>query len=298
MDKKIKTTVIGSYPVNIDNYQIMKSYFDQNIFSWNNYILRAVNDMIKAGIDIVSDGQTRDPFVNIFIRKLKGCRIRDRSEIIDKVEFNTPITIDDQRFVRNNLPENKQLIGLITGPYTLTKSCVDYFYNDEKQLSFDFAKALNNEALELQKYVDIISIDEPFFSIHMPEYSKDLIETLIKNIRVPVRLHACGDVSKIISDLIELPVDILSHEFKASPEIFKSFQEHETDKRICLGSVRSDNPKIESVDEIVNHIRYGIEVFGSKISQISPDCGLRLMPRDVAFQKLQNLVIAGEKVYG
>lgn len=298
MDDEVKTTVIGSYPVRIDNYQIMKSYFDQNIFSWNNIILSAVNDMIKAGIDIVSDGQTRDPFVNIFIRKLKGCRIRDRAEVIEKVEFISPITIDDQRFVRENIPENKQLIGLITGPYTLTKSCVDYFYNDEKQLSFDFADALNNEAIALQKYVDIISIDEPFFSICMPEYSKELIQNLIKNVKIPVRLHVCGDVSKIIPDLIELPVDILSHEFKASPGIFKSFQEYETNKEICLGSVRSDNPNVESVDEIVNHIKYGIEVFGNKISQISPDCGLRLIPPEVAFQKLQNLVIAGEKVYG
>ena len=69
-------------------------------------------------------------------------------------------------------------------------------------------------------------------------------------------------------------------------------------KNIFLGSVRSDNPRVESVDEIVEHINKGIDVFGDKISQIAPDCGQRMLPRDVALQKLKNLVKAGEEVYG
>ncbi len=41
-------------------------YFNQTELTWDKYIKNSVNDMIDAGIDIVSDGQTRDPFVNIF----------------------------------------------------------------------------------------------------------------------------------------------------------------------------------------------------------------------------------------
>ena len=41
-----------------------------------------------------------------------------------------------------------------------------------------------------------------------------------------------------------------------------------------------------------------IDIFGDKIIQISPDCGQRLLPRDVAFQKLKNLTKAGEKING
>ena len=83
--KNVKTAVIGSYPVVINNLELMREYFEQINSSWNKYIDSAVNDMIISGIDMISDGQTRDPFVNIFTRKLKGCRIRDRTEIIDKV---------------------------------------------------------------------------------------------------------------------------------------------------------------------------------------------------------------------
>jgi 5-methyltetrahydropteroyltriglutamate--homocysteine methyltransferase len=95
-----------------------------------------------------------------------------------------------------------------------------------------------------------------------------------------------------------MPVDILSHEFKASPKLFDVFKQYNITKNICLGSVRSDNSKVESINEIIEHIKKGIDVFGDKISQLAPDCGQRMLPKDVAFQKLKNLVKAGEEVYG
>jgi len=299
MEKKVKTTVIGSYPANVDTLEYMNCYFNQTTtVSWNKYIDLAVNDMVDAGIDIVSDGQTRDPFVTIFARKLKGCRVRDRPEIVDKVEFDGPITVDDQKYVKGLIPKDRELIGLLVGPYTLTKSCVDLFYNDEKELAFDFAYALKKEAKLLEEHVDIISVDEPFFSVSMPGYSKELIKIIVEDLSCPTRLHACGDVSKIVPDLLDLPVDILSHEFKVSPNLFDAFKEHNLSKKICLGSVRSDDAKVETVDEVVDHINRGIAVFGEQICQLAPDCGLRLLPRDVAVQKLKNLVKAGEVVYG
>ena len=296
--EKPKTTVIGSYPVETDTIEFMNNYFSQTDISWKKYIDTAVKDLVDSGIEIISDGQTRDPFVNIFTRKLKGCRIRNRTEIIGKIEYKGPITIEDQKYVKNIIPKDRKLIGLITGPFTLTKSCVDLYYNDEEKVAFDFAYALNNEAKLLQKIVDIISIDEPFFSMGVPKYGKDLIEIITGGLSCPTRLHSCGDVSKVVSDLLDMPVDILSHEFKATPKLFDSFNEFNVTKKICLGSVRSDNIRIEPVDEIINHIRKGIEVFGDKIVQLAPDCGLRMLPRNVAFQKLRNLVKAGEELYG
>ncbi len=298
MNKNVKTTVIGSYPAVLDNMVFMNDFFNQNESSWNKIIEYAVNDMVKAGVDIVSDGQTRDPFLIIFARKLKGCRVRDQIEVTDKVRYNGSITVDDQRYVKKILPKNKDLVGLIAGPYTLARSCVDMYYNDVEKLAFDFARALHEEAQQLQKHVDIISVDEPFFSVEMPDYAKDLINIITGDISCPTRLHICGDVSNIVSKIVEIPVDILSHEFKASPKLFNSFKDVSFPQQICLGSVRSDNQKVETIDEITEHIQKGINVFGDKICQLSPDCGLRNLPRDVAFQKLKNLVTAGEKIYG
>ena len=293
----VKTTVIGSYPIKIDNMDLIRSYFSQKNILWKNYIKTAVKDMVDAGIHIIADGQIRDPFVNIFTRKLKGCRVRERTEIIDKIEYKNQITINDQEYVKSLIPKDRLLLGLITGPYTLTKSSIDLFYNNEKEIAFDFAKALNKEARILQKKVDIISIDEPFFSMGIPEYGNDLIKTVKKGISGVTRLHCCGNVTDVIPQLLDLPIDILSCEFKAQPKLFDEFKKYNISKKICLGCVRSDRVEIENVEEVKNHIKRGIDVFGEKIEQLSPDCGLKMLPRDVAYQKLKNLVKAYECVY-
>ncbi len=296
MKKKLKTSVIGSYPICIDTGELINDYFFDNPISWTKYIDQAIHDMTTAGIDIVSDGQTRDPFVQLFTRKLKGCRIRNRTEIIGHVEYQDPITIKDQKYARHLLPRNTGLVGIITGPYTLTKSSIDFFYHDEKELCFDFAAALKNEASLLQKQVDLISVDEPCFSNELPEYAKELIRTITNGISCPTRLHVCGDVSRIIPQLVEMPVDILSHEFKALPHLLKSFNEYSCSRKMCVGAVRSDEVRVESVEEIVTHIKKAIAIFGENVVQIAPDCGQRLLPREIAFRKLQNLKLAGEIV--
>lgn len=294
MKQIVKTSVIGSYPINIDALELVNDYFSGKMSPWTKYIEQAVHDMVTAGINYVSDGQTRDPFIQLFTRKLRGCRIRDRSEIIGRIEYNNPITVEDQKYVRQLLPKNTGLVGILTGPYTLTKSSFDLFYNDEKELCFDFAIALRNEAALLQNYVDFISIDEPYFSNEFPEYANELIGTITKGLSCSTRLHVCGDVSRIIPQLVEMPVEILSHEFKASPHLFESFKEYTSSKKICVGSVRSDDMRIESVEEIVTHIKKAKTIFGKNVVQLAPDCGQKLLSREIAFQKLKNLSIAGE----
>ena len=48
----------------------------------------------------------------------------------------------------------------------------------------------------------------------------------------------------------------------------------------------------------MTHIKKGIDIFGNKITQLAPDCGQKMLPRDAAFQKLKNLVKAGEIING
>ncbi len=298
MKQKIKTSVIGSYPIPINTQDLMNDYFTEQLTSWSKYIEQAVHDMKTAGITYVSDGQTRDPFIQLFTRKLKGCRTRERTEIIGHVRYQAPITVTDQIFAKRLLPRHVRLIGVITGPYTLTKSSVDSFYHDEKELAFDFAHALRKEAELLAKHVDFISIDEPVFSNELPEYASELIQTITEGLSRPTRLHVCGDVSRIIPQLVDMPVDVLSHEFKASPHLFDVFVEYPCRKNICVGAVQSDDVRIESIEEIVTHVKKAITVFNGNVVQIAPDCGQRLLPRDIAFQKLKNLAAAGEILNG
>ena len=293
------TTVIGSYPLEINNHVLIQSYFEnQTIPSWNQYITQAVQDMIQAGITLISDGQTRDPFINIFARKLQGFQIRDRVTVIDKIQFTSSITASDLSFVRSFLPKNTKLLGLIVGPHTLSKSVANSYYSSDEDLAFDIAEALRLEALAIQPYVDMISIDEPFYANEFPSYAYDLISHIIRPIHCPTRLHACGDVSKIVPQLLDLPVNVLSHEFCASPGLYVPFKEHDDGKKqFCVGVVRSDQTIVESKNQIMAHIQKASDVFGSRLYQIAPDCGLRLLPRKIAYQKLSNIVEAVHEVY-
>jgi 5-methyltetrahydropteroyltriglutamate--homocysteine methyltransferase len=298
MKSTVKTSVIGSYPVSINPLELMQAYFMEQEISWQRYIDQATSEMLTAGIDIVSDGQTRDPFIQLFTRHLGGCRVRERTEIIGPIRYQGPITVVDQRYVRRSLPRHTGLVGMLTGPYTLAKSCVDVFYHDEKQLCFDLAAALRKEAEQLQKYVDVLSIDEPFFSQALPEYAAEMLNVITAHLSCPTRLHVCGDVSRIVPQLVELPVDILSHEFKASPHLFDEFRDYPCAKDMCIGSVRSDDTRVEPVEEIVSHVRRAYDIFGDHVVQLAPDCGQRLQPHDIAYQKLQHLTQAGAIIHG
>ena len=293
----LETTVIGSYPIAIDNNTLMDRYFKGETISWESPLNEAIQDFLTAGITMIADGQTRDPFITIFARKLEGCRIRSRPEVVDTIGYKEPITLEDLRFVKQQLPPGKKLVGLLVGPHTLSQSVVDLYYHDVKELTFAFAEALHKEAQQMQGLVDMISVDEPFFCMGIPDYAKDIISRAVSGVSVPVRLHACGDVTKVLPDLLELPVDVLSHEFKASPQIMDGFSEYHFSQNICLGCVRSDDSRVEPVEEIVEHIQRAQQVFGEHICQLAPDCGQRLLPRDVAFQKLQHMVLAGERIH-
>jgi len=292
-------TVIGSYPVDIQNQYLMKTYFDTLVQpSFQSHIASAVNEMVDAGVHLVSDGQTRDPFVTIFARGLKGCRIRDRPEIIDRITYAHSITCDDLRYVRSIIPKDTQLLGLIVGPHTFSETVSDLYYHDKEKVAFDAAEALSKEAKAIAPYVDMISVDEPYLSTFFPSYAPELIEIVVSQIDIPLRLHVCGDVSKIIAELLDMPVDILSHEFKATPSLFDCFKEYpEPNKKFCIGCVRSDNDTVETTEDIIHHIEKAYDVFGDSIAQLSPDCGLRLLPRDVAYEKLKRLRYAWERLF-
>ena len=299
MNQVPTVTVIGSYPVHIQNTTLMQPYWDTQITpSWKPYISEAVNDMVRAGVYLVSDGQTRDPFVTIFARGLQGCRIRDRPDVIDKIQFTHPITLDDLKYVRSIIPEDIKLLGLLVGPHTLSETVSDSYYHNKEKLAFDAAEALHEEACAIEPVVDMISIDEPHFSTSFPSYGIDLIEKVVDGLTIPLRLHACGDVSPVIPQLLDMPVDVLSHEFKATPELFDGFKEYpDSKKKFCIGCVRSDKDAVESVAEISQHIERAIDVFDDNIAQLAPDCGLRWLPQSVAFKKLKNLTTAWEKMF-
>ncbi len=76
------TTVVGSYPAPPKPPKSFGEKLSNFIGSYDQYkpaIAMAVSDQIKAGVDLVSDGQVRGDMIEIFARSIPGMVIEDNN---------------------------------------------------------------------------------------------------------------------------------------------------------------------------------------------------------------------------
>jgi len=293
----LATTVVGSYPLSPGKASLFR-YCRDGLDPYPESLEEAIEVQVSAGIDIVSDGQTRNDMIKLFTTKLSGIRMRSKPIIIGEIGYKAPITMDDQVQARKIIGGRAMLKGIITGPFTLAMSCIDEHYGSIEKLAYAFAEALNQEAINLSGVVDVLQIDEPYYSLEYPEYASTLISTIFSGVGIPRALHVCGDVSTVFQKLVELPVDILDHEFAANPELLNMISEINFTQSIGFGCVRSDVNVAETVPEISERIKKGIDCVGHERLILDPDCGLKHLSPDVARSKLENMVKARNVVIG
>jgi len=287
-DKPLKT-VIGSYPVDFDKLGLVA-------------IREAVNDQLKAGIDMVTDGQARTDMISYFAKSIDGFRGgADKPKLVEKIGEAHPTTlIKDFRMAKMLLPEDKAIKGCITGPVTMAFSSTietpDYKGFRDENLYMDLAEALLKIAREFEKEgANLIQIDEPYYSVGAPmELAKRAVEHISKSLKVPVALHVCGDISKVYKRLLEFEdVDILSHAFMGFPQNLKLIEKEPlvaAQKKIGLGCIDTQKVKVETSQEVAGLVRQAVGLVGWENLMFHPDCGLRALKRDVAKEKLKAMV--------
>ncbi len=295
-ENELTTTVVGSFPEYPRPFEIDESrkHFQNDPFEGP--FRRSIEAQISAGVDIISDGQTRADMVSLFTRNLGGFRMKDKWEVIGDVSYRRSITVDDQVRAKGLIGGRTFLKGIITGPFTIFKSVRNLHYEDADELIFDLAGALNEEARKLSKTVDVLQFDEPFLSVDYYEKSDEMMEKLVDGVDVPISLHVCGDVSDVISSLNELPVDILDHEFAKNPHLIEAFGQASWEKSIGYGCVRSDDTRVETVSEIEENIRRILKHFPAERILPDPDCGLGNLDITSAMGKLENMTQAVSNV--
>ena len=74
------------------------------------------------------------------------------------------------------------------------------------------------------------------------------------------------------------------------------FLDPEFTKDLAVGVVDAHVGEVESVEEIEANIRKALEIVPPEQLTISPDCGLKLLPREVGYGKMENLVQAARNV--
>jgi 5-methyltetrahydropteroyltriglutamate--homocysteine methyltransferase len=287
----LPTTVVGSYPP-VEG-RGLRSLLDRHRTARET----AVADQLRAGIEIISDGQVRADMIAAFSSQLPGVR---EGRVIGRIEPPARfITVDD---VRNALLRTRFVKGILTGPTTLAHALhiETHVYRDRGELALDLAGALLGEARALvDAGVCMLQIDEPILSTGVAEMdvAGEAIGMITKGLTVPIAVHACGPIGGMIDALLRFPVDMLDLEFAGHPENLDLLSARELgEKRLGLGVVVSSTEEIEPVETIRRRVERGIELFGTDRLLIDPDCGLRMRSRETAYTKLSHMVKAVREV--
>ncbi|KYK25514.1 MAG: hypothetical protein AYK23_03545 [Candidatus Proteinoplasmatales archaeon SG8-5] len=287
----LSTTVVGSFQISPPG-DVLVNEIRRGEDPFLQSIKKAVDVQTAAGIDIIADGQTRNDMIRLFTTKLAGIRMKGKPVVIGDISFKEPVILGDQVYVRSLLNNGGLVKGILTGPFTLAMSCVDDHYGSREKLAYAFAEVMNKEAMALNGVVDIIQVDEPYFSVEFPEYAGDLISGIFSGIDKPRALHVCGDVSPFFDRLADFDVNILDHEFAAHPALLDTVADTDFGQMLGFGCVRSDENTVETVETISERVKKGLASLGHERIILDPDCGLRHVSLEVARAKLENMVKA------
>jgi 5-methyltetrahydropteroyltriglutamate--homocysteine methyltransferase len=291
INKVLATTVVGSYPV-------VRGGGLRNLFDpFHSAVETAVADQIRAGIDIISDGQVRGDMIQVFASKLPGIK---GQEVIGKVQpASGPITVGDTKYALTKSPKVK---GIITGPTTLAHGLhiSTPMYRNKEELVLDLAEALIPEAKALEVAgITLLQIDEPVLSTGMADLAigKQAVGLITMALHIPTCMHVCGNLGNVLDEILKFNVNVLDFEFANNPANLDLLSRRDLAGRmIGYGCVDSSSDTVESVAEIRKRIEKGIEIFDPRIMLLDPDCGMRMRSHETAYRKLKNLADAAKEV--
>jgi 5-methyltetrahydropteroyltriglutamate--homocysteine methyltransferase len=181
-----------------------------------------------------------------------------------------------------------------------------------RELIKDLAEILREEIIEVVNAgCKLIQIDEPVW-VGYPEDLPWLVEIfnwMIDGIDAKFCLHVCygnyqlkrlfkGQYADLFPALLDVNAHQLSLEFavnNAEPlELFKKYGTR--NKEIVVGVIDVKDPNVETPEIVAQRIRKVFDVIPPENVWLSPDCGMKFMPRNRAFAKLCAMTQAAEIV--
>ena len=315
------TTVVGSYPKPKwlhrarDLYEDPDSSFDEKNFTEaKDDASRLITcEHERAGLDVVVDGEMRrNEMVEYFAHRIDGYEFNgpvkvwghnyfDKPSVTDEVSYGEEWLISEYDYTDD--VATRPVKVPITGPYTLANWSFNEAYEDEEALAYDLADLVNEEVTGLvEAGARYIQIDEPALATTPDDHAivGECLERIVADIPDDVRLalHVCyGDYSRIYPEMLEYPVEEFDVELcNGGYEQLDVFKDPPFTKDLAMGVVDVHVAEVESVEEIKANIRKALEIVPPERLTVSPDCGLKLLPRDVAYAKMENMVTAAREI--
>ena len=320
-DAFLLSTVVGSYPkpkwLNRADELVddPDSKFDESdLEAAHDDACRLItHEHERARLDTVVDGEMRrNEMVEFFAERIDGYEFNgpvkvwghnyfDKPSVVEEVAYDEPWLVDEFEFTAG-VAERPVKVP-ITGPYTLGFWAFNEAYPSTEELVYDLADLVNEEVEKLVNAgARYIQIDEPALATTPEDHAivGEALERIAAGIPEEVRigLHVCyGDYSRVYPEINDYPIDEFDLELSNGDyEQIPVFEEPELEPDLALGVVDAHTAEVESVEEIKANIRQGLRVVPPEKLTISPDCGLKLLPREIAYGKTKNMVTAAREV--
>jgi 5-methyltetrahydropteroyltriglutamate--homocysteine methyltransferase len=329
----LPTTVVGSYPQPdwlLDRavlskfvprvrakelWRVGEPFLEQ---AQDDATVLAIRDMERAGIDIITDGEIRrESYSNRFATALEGIDLDNPGRlangtlvprVVAKIRRRGPVEVRDLQFLRRNTDRAAKIT--LPGPFTMSQQAKNEFYREDEEVALDFAAAVNEEAHDLVAAgADVIQLDEPWVR-NDPEaakrYAVKAINRALDGIRVPTVVHLCFGYAAVVKgqkptgyaflpQLAESVAAQISIE-AAQPKLDLGVLRELSGKTIMLGVLDLGDATVETADVVAARIRRGLEFVAPERLVPAPDCGMKYLPRNVAFGKLQALAAGAAAV--
>ncbi len=277
--------------------------------------LLALRDMERAGLDIVTDGEARrESYSNRFATALDGMDLDNPGTILSRsgqqilvprvthaVRRLHPVQVRDVEFLRANT--DRKIKITVPGPFTMTQLSQNDFYKDEEALAHDLAAAVNEEIRDLfAAGADVVQIDEPYMQAYPDkarQYALGALNRALEGLTGTTAVHICFGYAALVpgrppayaflSELSACSVRQISIE-TAQSKLDCSVLSQLPGKNIILGVIDLSTHEVETPQVVAERIERALPFISPDRIIVAPDCGMKYLPRPVAFGKMRAMV--------
>jgi 5-methyltetrahydropteroyltriglutamate--homocysteine methyltransferase len=281
----------------------------------NDATVLAIRAQEEAGLDIITDGETRrESYSNRFATALEGVDLDnpgtalDRSghpnpvpRIVGKIRRKHPVEVEDLLFLKRNTDRKVKMT--VPGPFTMSQQAQNDYYRTGEEAAMDYAAAVNAEIKDLfAAGADIVQIDEPYMQARPEkarEYGLKALNAALDGVKGATAVHICFGYAAIIharpSGYSFLPefagcsCQQVSIE-TAQSNLDCSVLERLPGKKIMVGVLDLADMTVETPQKVVERAKRALEHLKPEDMILAPDCGMKYLPREVAFGKMRAMV--------
>ena len=281
----------------------------------------AIREQERAGLDIITDGEMcRESYSNRFATALNGVDIDNPGTALDRsghpnpvprvtgpISRRHPVEAGDVAFLRGQTGRTVKIT--LPGPFTMAQQAQNDYFASSEDLAYAYAEAVNEEVRDLfAAGADVVQLDEPYLQARSEEakrYGVKAINRALAGVTGTTAIHLCFGYAAIIHErpsgysflpeLAAADCDQVSIE-TAQSGLDCSVLSALDGKTIILGVLNLGEHAVETADEVAARVRRALPYVPAERLVLAPDCGMKYLPRDAAFGKLQAMTQAAAQL--